>query len=67
VQPITRALAAELGRLIAGREPGRPVLPIPVRTAKMLRKDLAAAGIPHRDAGGRVVDFHALRGSTSPT
>ena len=27
----------------------------------MLRKDLEAAGIPHRDASDRVADFHALR------
>lgn len=30
--------------------------------ARMLRRDLAAAGIPYRDAAGRVYDFHALRG-----
>jgi len=30
-------------------------------SAKMLRVDLAAAGIPYRDETGRVFDFHALR------
>lgn len=30
--------------------------------AKMLRHDLAAAGIPFKDAAGEVFDFHALRG-----
>ena len=31
--------------------------------AEMLRIDLAAAGLPYRDADGRVADFHALRHS----
>jgi site-specific recombinase XerD len=31
------------------------------RSAKMLRIDLEAAGIPYIDADGRVADFHALR------
>ncbi len=30
-------------------------------SAKMLRMDLSAAGIPYRDEAGRVFDFHALR------
>src|SRR5262249_12424296 len=29
--------------------------------AKMVRADLEKAGIPYRDEGGRVFDFHALR------
>jgi hypothetical protein len=33
--------------------------------SKMLRQDLAAAGIPYRDASGQVFDFHALRGMTA--
>jgi integrase len=28
----------------------------------MLRADLATAELPYEDAGGRVFDFHALRG-----
>ena len=31
------------------------------KAAKMLRKDLEAAGIAYRDGAGRVVDFHSLR------
>jgi integrase/recombinase XerD len=61
VQPITRALADHLRPFVEGKPPGSPVLPVPVRTAQMLRFDLAAAGIPERDAQGRVVDFHATR------
>jgi integrase len=30
-------------------------------TARLIRADLAAAGIPYRDARGRVADFHSLR------
>lgn len=30
--------------------------------ARLVRADLAAAGIPERDADGRVFDFHSLRG-----
>ncbi len=33
----------------------------PNKAAKMLRKDLAVAGIPYEDGAGRVADFHALR------
>jgi len=33
----------------------------PNKAAKMLRKDLEAAGIPYEDGAGRVADFHALR------
>jgi len=36
-------------------------IPESSRTARMLRLDLADAGIPYRDIAGRVVDFHALR------
>jgi integrase len=65
-QPITRELAAGLRPYIASCEPGRPVIPVPEKTAKMLRVDLAAAGIPCGTRGGArrgVVDFHALRHS----
>src|SRR4051812_44431094 len=30
---------------------------------KLMRHDLEAAGLPYRDASGRVADFHALRHS----
>lgn len=63
VQPITKELAAGLRGFVEGKEPGRPVLIVPDRTAQMLRVDLARAGIPYEDERGRVLDFHALRGS----
>jgi integrase len=62
VQPITADLAARLRPWLEGREPGRPVLPVPEKTAEMLAADLARAGIPVETADG-VVDFHALRTS----
>jgi integrase len=33
----------------------------PNKAAKMLRKDLEAAGIAYKDDAGRYVDFHSLR------
>lgn len=60
VQPITRDLADGLRPFVEGKGGGRPVLTVPEKTAKMLRADLDAAGIPYETAEG-VVDFHALR------
>ncbi len=37
---------------------------VPVKTADMIKEDLAAAGIPYVDDAGRYADFHALRHST---
>jgi integrase len=63
VQPITTALADRLRVRLEAKLPdkGQPVLDLPEKTAKMLRFDLAAAGIPYETAEG-VVDFHSLRG-----
>lgn len=62
-QPITRELADQFRPFLEGKEPGKPVLNIPIKTAQLLRIDLAKAGIPYRDGEGKVADFHALRGS----
>jgi integrase/recombinase XerD len=62
VQPIRRDVAAELAPWLATREPGRPVLPVPEKTAALLARDLAAAGIAAEKDGG-IVDFHSLRHS----
>ncbi len=63
VQPIRADLASALRPWLAGRPAGQPVFATmpPHHTARMLRADLQAAGIPYRDAGGLVFDFHALR------
>jgi len=37
------------------------VFPKPLPRVRDMQRDLAAAGIPPRDAEGRIVDFHALR------
>jgi integrase len=63
VQPIRPDLADALRPWLATKAPGQPIVALPVRTASMLRIDLAAAGIPYRDDAGRVADFHALRGT----
>jgi integrase/recombinase XerD len=63
VQPIRRDVAELLQGWLAGREPHKPVLAVPEKTAELLRADLERAGIPYRDEKGRVVDFHALRHS----
>jgi len=61
VQPIAVALADRLRPWLADKAPGRPVFArMTKKTAKMLRVDLKAAGIPYETASG-VADFHALR------
>jgi integrase len=60
VQPI-RVVDAEVFKAwLATREPGKPVVDVPEKTAKLLRVDLKAAGIPFDDKL-KAVDFHALR------
>ncbi|MBV8076675.1 MAG: tyrosine-type recombinase/integrase [Planctomycetaceae bacterium] len=57
VQPIRRDLAELLRTWVAGKPPGVPVLALPMDTAKMVRRDLARAGIPDPET----YDFHGLR------
>jgi len=40
------------------------VFRLPDAPAKMLRRDLEAAGIPYKDSAGRYADFHSLRHTT---
>lgn len=56
-QPLPASLVA---RLQAEAVCGRPLLQVPSHPARDLDVDLLAAGIPKRDARGKV-DFHALR------
>jgi integrase len=60
-QPIRPELAAELARWLRGK--AGPVWPglWYKKAAKMLRTDLAAAGVKYCDNTGRVLDFHAFR------
>jgi integrase len=62
--PLHADLVALLQPWVEGKPKDKPLWP--GRTwheqgARMLRADLAAAGIPYRDDKGNVFDFHALR------
>ena len=59
--PLPADLAADLASFLAELHSEAPVFPLPDKGAAMLRADLAAAGIPYRDAAGLVFDFHSLR------
>ena len=63
VQPIRRELADALAAFCTDRDPSEPIFKLPylANVARMLRRDLEAAGIAYKDATGRVADFHALR------
>ena len=61
VLPIRRDLAEQVARFVEGMESDDQLFRLPDKTAKMLKVDLEAAGIPFHDDAGRVVDFHALR------
>jgi len=64
-QPLPSSIVEALRNYLAGKPENLPVWPGEWRknAAEMLRLDLDAAGIPYRDADGRVADFHALRHS----
>ncbi len=68
--PVSDDLATALLPILAERTSAEPVWPDRSHNlwakwwndgAKMVAKDLAAAGIPRVDESGRVFDFHALR------
>ena len=63
VLPLRCELADVLRVHLAGKLPDAPAFAVPQRgeSAKMLRADLEAAGLPYHDDAGRVFDFHALR------
>jgi integrase len=65
VQPLPLDVTKMLRRYLGTRPTDLRVWPgdWSKNAAKMLRADLLAAGIPYRDADGRVADFHALRHS----
>jgi integrase len=61
-QPIPEALAAVLRLWVATKPADRPAFdPLPEKTGRMLKADLALAGVAVVDASGRVVDMHSLR------
>ncbi len=64
--PLPTDLADDLAALRGhDRLRDRPSSRCPEKGAEMLRVDLAAAGIPYRDAAGFVFDFHSLRCETA--
>jgi integrase len=65
--PLRPKFAAELRAWITDRglKKGDPLFRVPHETAKLLRRDLVAAGIAYQDERKRYADFHALRGSLS--
>ena len=67
-RPLHPELVAELQKLkAAGKlKPEDTVFPERVPPMKTIRADFKAAGIPLKDERGHVVDFHALRTTTSP-
>jgi integrase len=63
---LPRDLADELAAFVAPLPAGMPIFPLPVnKGAKMLRRDLAIAGIVYEDASGLFLDFHSLRCQTA--
>ncbi len=65
VQPLHPVVVPILREFLKGIDPEARVWPgswANHHAAEMLRIDLEAAGIPYRDAAGRVFDFHSLRG-----
>lgn len=63
--PLPADVASDLRAWVSGTADDGPVFPLPNRGADMLKVDLAAAGIPYRDASGLVFDFHSLRCQTA--
>jgi integrase len=55
-------LADDLAAYVETLEPEAKAFPLPPeKGARMLRSDLARAGIPYKDGSGLVFDFHSLR------
>ena len=61
IQLTDHDLVRRLRDHLAHKLPTAQAFNLPEKAARMLRKDLARAGIPDRDKRGRVIDFHALR------
>ena len=56
---------AHAGRLVTPDDRKAPVLPLHHETAKAMRGDLEAAGVPYETDDG-VADFHSFAGTSSP-
>src|SRR6187200_71200 len=60
-QPLRPELVSMIRPWLAEKPARRPVFELPEKTAKMLRADLAAAGIAFKATDGSILDFRALR------
>ena len=64
VLPLRPDTAVELGEFIKALPVREKLFAVPTgRLARMMRVDLAAAGLPYVDAAGKYADFHSLRHS----
>ena len=63
VLPLRSDTMAELRAYLSGKLPNHKAFDVPLRTADMLKEDLAEAGIPYV-ADNLYFDFHALRHET---
>ena len=61
VLPVRPTMASAIQDHLKARMPSARAFSVPLRTAEMVRVDLAAAQIEYEDETGRVCDFHALR------
>ena len=64
ILPLRKDTAAELQAYLSSKMPNIKAFDVPIKTADMLKEDLAVAGIPYVDDAERYVDFHALRHTT---
>ncbi len=61
LKPSTTQTLARWSNELGNVDPTARLFNMPPKAAKMLRADLADAGLPYADADGRVADFHSLR------
>jgi integrase len=59
-QPLPRSLVERLAAEAQGKTPDAPLLSVPKQTARAMKADLEAAGIPRWTPEGKL-DFHACR------
>jgi len=64
VLPVRRDTLSAVTAILDRKMPHVRAFTVPVKTAQMIREDLAAAEIDCIDESGRVLDFHSLRHTT---
>jgi hypothetical protein len=64
ILPLRKDAAIDLQVFLSSKTPNTKAFNVPMKTADMLKEDLAAAGIPYVDDAERYADFHALRHTT---